>query len=425
MKKGANVAVPTSVLRVEVAGAPDIAALLLTGGRVRSDADLVFYNQPGHPSGAVHYERGHILVADLSRIEDEVDAVAVAASGDGPLGALAARVLDSTTGTEVAAFECIASTENALVVGELYRRGNGWKFRAVGQGYTSGLAGLIVEHGVSVDDEEPASAGSRTAPTEPNPYRHTPTQPNPYGGTHSGQHPAVPNPYAPNQPYPGRQHQPGQSFVPPPGSLPTVALTEELHTLSLTNSGATSGLLRVNLSWSLPTIRGIAGRGAPEQALDLDLCCLWELTDGSKGIVHALGEFGSLHGPPYLKLDTDDRTGEPNGENLLIDLDHARDFRRILVFASVYEGADDFRGVTATATLYPVGGSPIELSVAGCTDNSRKVALAMIENVGGELLLRREGRFIPPPTSPPYFLNMAVDQAYRWGLEWVSAPAKD
>ncbi|MFC3960424.1 TerD family protein [Nocardia jiangsuensis] len=509
MKKGANVAVPTSVLRIEVSAAPDVAALLLSGGRVRSDADFVFFNQPAHPSGAVHYEREHMLVADLSRIEDAVDAVAIAVAGDGPLGAFAARVLDSTTGAEVAAFECRGEGENALVVGELYRRGGGWKFRAVGQGYTSGLEGLVVAHGVSVDEDAAegeagaaaaapgAGAGNGAAgapggvdadrsehsaggapgvrnsagpgqwatpgrqypvvePVAPPPFpaRNSSTPPNPNQGGSAphptlvnprdgrphptavnprsdGPHPTPANPRA-GTPQPTRANPNSRAGSPHPTtpnrrpySTPPVAITEELPTLSLTSVGATSGLLRINLGWSIPAIRGIAGRGAPDRPLDLDLCCLWELNDGSKGIVHALGEFGTLAGPPFLKLDTDDRTGRPDGENLLIDLDHTRDFRRILIFASVYEGADDFRGVTATATLHPVHGAPIELSVAGCTDNSRKVALAMLENVAGDLVLRREGRFIPPPTHPPYFLNKAVDEAYGWGLAWVSAPAKE
>ncbi|MEV0359276.1 TerD family protein [Nocardia sp. NPDC050697] len=514
MKKGANVAVPTSVLRIEVSAAPDVAALLVTGGRVRTDADFVFFNQPAHPSGAVHYEREHMLVADLSRIEDGVDAVVIAVAGDEELGALGARVLESTTGAEVAAFECRGEGENALVVGELYRRGGGWRFRAVGQGYTSGLEGLVVAHGVSVDEEVPESAerageagagpgagsapGARnsadpgrgptpdqqypvgdlgtpqpfsapagSAPTHPNPTLVNPnsrgagSQPTPVDPNSRGTRPqstqvnpnsrgagpqstqvnsnsrgagSQPTQINPNSrgagPQPtwtdpnSRGHAPHPTVVNPRASAP-VAVTEELPTLSLTSVGATSGLLRINLSWSIPAIRGIAGRGAPDRPLDLDLCCLWQLNDGSKGIVHALGEFGSLSGPPFLKLDTDDRTGRPDGENLLIDLDHTRDFRRILVFASVYEGADDFRGVTATATLHPVHGAPIELSVAGCTDNSRKVALAMLENVAGDLVLRREGRFIPPPTRPPFFLNMAVDEAYNWGLAWVSAPAKE
>ncbi|WP_084505547.1 TerD family protein [Nocardia harenae] len=446
MKKGANVAVPTSVLRIEVSAAPDVAALLLAGGRVRSDADFVFFNQPAHPSGAVHYEREHMLVADLSRIEDAVDSIVIAVAGDEPLGALTARVLDSTTGAEVAAFECRADAENALVAGELYRRGGGWRFRAVGQGYTSGLAGLVVAHGVSVDEDTPkvdsgaepsgvrqAAAEQRPAPAQQYPVtgdpasaqpfsvpaRTAPTLPNP-APVRGAPHPTLVNPNS-RAPHPTAvDPRANAPYSPPPDKV-----TEELPTLSLTSVGATSGLLRINLSWSIPAIRGIAGRGAPDRPLDLDLCCLWELNDGSKGIVHALGEFGSLAGPPFLKLDTDDRTGRPDGENLLIDLDHTPDFRRILVFASVYEGADDFRGVTATATLHPVHGAPIELSVGGCTDNSRKVALAMLENVAGDLVLRREGRFIPPPTRPPFFLNMAVDEAYSWGLAWVSAPAKE
>jgi len=204
-----------------------------------------------------------------------------------------------------------------------------------------------------------------------------------------------------------------------------ISLTKDAPAVSLTKTGATRGIMRVNLNWSSPSGKGIFGKRKTGDALDLDLCCLWELQDGSKGTIHAIGNFGSLENSPYILLDKDDRTGaSASGENLDINLDHTTDFRRILVFASLYEGAPDFRGVRATATLYPVGAPPIEMSIDGCTNDSRRMVLALIENINGELVVRREGVFLPRPTDPSIFLNQGVDLAYGWGMEWVAVDGK-
>ena len=63
------------------------------------------------------------------------------------------RVADSVTGAELARFDLTedAATETAMVFGELYRRGDDWKFRAIGQGYASGLAGIARDYGANLD----------------------------------------------------------------------------------------------------------------------------------------------------------------------------------------------------------------------------------------------------------------------------------
>src|SRR5437879_6729939 len=117
MQKGANVPVPTRTVRVELGwrsgqGVPDAdaSALLLMNGKVRSDDDLVFYNQPVHPSGAIRHEgKRHegaevwdALVVDLSAVEAAVETVVIAASADGgtfrQFPGLQIRVLDVATG---------------------------------------------------------------------------------------------------------------------------------------------------------------------------------------------------------------------------------------------------------------------------------------------------------------------------------------
>ncbi len=178
LSKGANIPVTAASVRVVLSwasrpGAPDVdvLALMLTeAGRVRSDADMVFYNAPRHASGTVRLtgkqsvgtSTTDTVEVDLTSLESGVDRVVLAGSADGgtfgAVGDLVLRLTDSATGTELARFPMPdADTETAFVFGELYRRAGGWKFRTVGQGYAAGLAGLATDFGISVD-EAPASA---------------------------------------------------------------------------------------------------------------------------------------------------------------------------------------------------------------------------------------------------------------------------
>ncbi|MFJ3585076.1 TerD family protein [Streptomyces sp. NPDC090127] len=203
LPKGASLPVPTQVLQVAVAwqtvpGAPDVdvSALLLDGGgRVRGDGDLVFYNQVEHPSGAVRHlgksapgapgsAAADWLWLDLARVEPAIDRVVVAASADGgPFGrvpALDVRVTD-LAGGPVAYFAIgNATSETAFVFGEFYRREGGWRFRAVGQGYASGLAGLATDFGIVVEPPPaPIPGPGYVPPPAPAPGHVPPPRPAP------------------------------------------------------------------------------------------------------------------------------------------------------------------------------------------------------------------------------------------------------
>ncbi|WP_328670186.1 VWA domain-containing protein [Streptomyces sp. NBC_00328] len=186
MSKGANLPVAAQEVRVVLGwsggpGAPDAdasALLLRADGRVRDDGDFVFYNQPRHASGAVRHSGKRregdgttdTVEVDLRALEPEIQRVVLGASADGgtfgQLSGLRLRLLDAGTGEELAFFDMEATTETAFIGGELYLRGGQWKFRAVGQGYASGLAGLATDFGISVD-EEPGTAGSADARSAP------------------------------------------------------------------------------------------------------------------------------------------------------------------------------------------------------------------------------------------------------------------
>ncbi|NJP48405.1 VWA domain-containing protein [Actinacidiphila epipremni] len=261
LSKGANTPVAATAVRVVLTWAagppggtdPDASALLLTGdGKVRGDGDFVFYNQPRHASGAVRHtgKQGagtgaggavtDSVEVDLARLEPAVERVVVAASVHtgtfGALSGLGLRLVDAGTGEQLAHFDFTASTETALVGGELYRRDGGWRFRAVGQGYASGLAGLATDYGISVDDEAtataPAPAPAPTTPQAPAPQTAVPPAPRPpapqptptLAAPPAPQWPAPPTPPAtyPAPPAPPAPHPAPQGYpaAPPPPAAP-------------------------------------------------------------------------------------------------------------------------------------------------------------------------------------------------------------
>jgi stress response protein SCP2 len=176
MTPGSNVPLPVPRVTVEVA-APvrlDVSGLLLTAdGKVRSDDDFVFYNQP-QGSGVTHRSGGgsapDSITVDTAAVPAEVEKIVVTASIDGG-GAFAgttptATVRGADDGAVVATFSPSGlGPETALVVVEIYRRGGAWKVRAVGQGYANGLAGIATDFGVSV--EEPAAPAAPVRPQAP------------------------------------------------------------------------------------------------------------------------------------------------------------------------------------------------------------------------------------------------------------------
>ncbi|MFE1117483.1 TerD family protein [Streptomyces rochei] len=435
MSKGSNTPVPTTALRVELGwrtgpGVPDAdaSALLLVGGKVRSDADFVFYNQPAHSSGAVRHEGkresgGRVtdsLLVDLTRVEPSIETVILAASADGgrfgQVPDLYIEVRDAAANTVAARFDNPGATvETAFVLGEFYRRQGAWKFRAVGQGYDSGLEGLATDYGISVDEPQrtppaPAPAPAAPPPAPPSPVS-VPTPP--------------PAPPAPPAASPATAPPPRPATPPAePVRLTKVTLTKAAPSVSLTKQGGTSGAMRVNLNWQVRKqfsgwARKLGRPVALHDDLDLDLCCLYELTDGSKGVVQALGNaFGALDRPPFIHLDGDDRTGAvATGENLTINLDHKQYFRRILVFVTIYQGARSFADLHATVTLQPQYGAPIDFSLDECTVPSTVCALALITSTGDDLVVRREARYLVPErgVSP----QRTVDHAYGWGMNWT------
>jgi tellurite resistance protein TerA len=203
-----------------------------------------------------------------------------------------------------------------------------------------------------------------------------------------------------------------------PVSLSKVTLTKSAPTVSLTKQGSSSGMLRVNLNWNARPAGGGGGlfkRSAP--TLDLDLGCLYEFTDGTKGVVQALGNAfaASPRGvsEPVIRLDGDDRSGtKSDGENLFINLGYATQIKRVLVFALIYQGAANWAAADGVVTLFPANGPQVEVRLDETRDGARICGIALLESRNGELSVRREVNYIDGSQS-------ALDRAYGWGMNWA------
>ncbi|WP_300019418.1 tellurium resistance protein [Pseudonocardia sp.] len=203
-------------------------------------------------------------------------------------------------------------------------------------------------------------------------------------------------------------------------SLSKVTLTKSAPSISLTKQGGAGGQLRVNLQWSTgaaPAKKGLFSKltGGGGGGIDLDLACLWEFTDGSKGVVQALGNAfqAPYQGAPIIRLDGDDRSGSNvGGENMFIDLSRINEIRRILVFTFIYEGVPNWASADGVVTLFPSAGPEIEVRLDESDPGSPTCVIAMLENRGGELTVNREVRYIRGGQAD-------VDRAYGWGMDWA------
>ncbi|MEU0834285.1 TerD family protein [Streptomyces sp. NPDC005969] len=178
MTPGSNIPLSAARVAVDVA-APvrlDVSGLLLTvDGKVRSDDDFIFYNQPTGPG--VTYRSGggtapDAIVVDTAAVPPGIEKIVVTASPDAAGQTFqgiepTATLRNADDGSVLATFTPPRlGTETALVVIEVYLRNGAWKARAVGQGYANGLAGIATDFGVSVE-EEPAAPPAPVAPPVP------------------------------------------------------------------------------------------------------------------------------------------------------------------------------------------------------------------------------------------------------------------
>lgn len=375
------------------------AFLLGDQGKVSKDEDLIFYNNPVTPF--IRYQDvpggGGIkkFEVELTRIPAEMAKIAFSLTlheGErrgqnfGMTSGTYFRILNDT-GSELlrCSLDHYFSVETAIVVGELYRYGAEWKFNAIAAGFSGGLKALCGNYGIEVADE----------PVQPAPQPEIKIPPAP-----------VPEPPQPQNPAP---------VSPPPApiqlNLKKIELKKKGDSINLKKSAGGLGELVINLNWNQKQ----GGLFSKKSGIDLDLACLFELKDGTKGVVQALGNsFGSLQYRPYVQLDGDDRTGSvTTGENLRINGSKIAEIERILIFSFIYQGVTKWSEADGVVTIKQQGGPDIIVHLDEHNNRKGMCAIAMLRNVNNETFsIERLVQYFSG--------HREMDQAYNWGLRWVA-----
>lgn len=381
-------------VELKIAGASaDVSCFGLdSADRLSDDRYMVFYNQLASPGDAVKLniagDRSSFAV-NLAALPESIAKLVFTAAIDS--GAMRSLSQGSVTVGGVAQFALSGSDfqdEKAVILAELYRKDGLWRLGAVGQGFNGGLSALLAHFGGSESASSSASAPSAAPAPAPAP--------------------------AP------------QARV----SLSKVTLEKRGDKISLEKSASRGfGRIHVNLNWNRSAAAAPAEKGGflskltggmrSSKGLDLDLACMFELADGTKGVVQALGNsFGNFNGRPYIQLAADDRTGaNVDGENLTINGQHFDEIKRALIFAFIYEGAPNWAATDGVVTVNVPDQPPIEVRLDQGS-SQRMCAIAMIENVGGKLQVTKLVDYIVPEGGKS--MHEVMDRKYNFGMKWVA-----
>lgn len=384
MTPGGNAPVPVKTLQINVlsgAAADASAFRLYADGKVQGDPDMVFYGQPQNDDKTISWQQNGnntIFTVDLSRLRQDVQKIAFVVTCDGGktvagLRSLAVQVESDREMLLNGTVETVGRPEAALILGELYRRNNEWKFRFVAQGFNGGLQPLAEHFGVDVAAESAPSATPAPAPVV----------------------------------------KPAESKI----SLSKVSLTKEKPSISLTKRD-NFGEIRINLNWHRGDNTGASGGflsnmfGGGNKGIDLDLGAFAELQNGQKLVIQALGNaFGDYRREPYIQLQGDDRTGEiSDGEWLHINGGEWKHIRQILIYAFIYQGVPSWDKTDGVVTVHVPGQPPIETRLTEGDNRRTMCAIARLVNENGSIKVERLNRF---------FKNQSdMDEAFGWGFRW-------
>ena len=350
----------------------DTAAFLQEyGGKVGGDNDFIFYGNTSHDSGGVKHCGDDSLEIDLSKIPKRIEKISFTATiydadvrkqNFSHIGNAIFKIKNSQ-GADVAIFPLENfSVETAIVLGEIYRYKNSWKFNAVGAGFSGGLAALCKNFGIEVTDE-------MTAPP------------------------------------------PQEKIIEPPKPKKIEIRKGQKVNIKKNQNGL--GEIIINLNWSQPAQSGMFGK-IFSRGIDLDLACLYELKNGNIGAVQALGNlFGSLDYPPYISLDGDDRTGSvAGGETIRINGKFINQIERILIFTFIYSGAANWAEAKGVVTVKCPGNPDLIVRMDEYGSKKPTCAIALLENIGGTFSVEKIVNF--------YYDSREMDKDFDWGLNWTS-----
>lgn len=152
---------------------------------------------------------------------------------------------------------------------------------------------------------------------------------------------------------------------------------------------------------------------ARKVGIDLDLGCLYELQDGTRGAIQAFGEkFGAYDEPPFMKLSGDERTGDSkdNDEFILVNGRQWSQIKRILVYIYIYKGAPRWSEINPQIILDVPGEDDLIVTLGAHDDTLDLCAVGGLENVRGGIKLTNYTEYFPG--------HEEMDRAFGFGLEW-------
>ncbi|WP_037881139.1 TerD family protein [Streptomyces sp. NRRL F-5727] len=390
LAKGGNATLTGAHCRTTLTSAGtavDVSAVLLgADGRVRSDDDLVFYNHPSH-DGVTLSER--TITVDLAEVPAGVDRIAIVASVDPEVPA--ARFDPGSTpqalvecGTDRLSFAPppFEHGETVAVLVELYRRAGGWKARAVGQGWDTGLAGLATDFGIEVAQDDAPAAPAAPAAVPPPAFAPPPA---PAGAVAFAPPPAPAGAVAFAPP-----PAPAGPVVLAPPQAPAVPLTKApLGKVTLTKDGHATIDMRKDDPGLVVTATLEWDGGSEERqeaGADLDLYALYvpgprvtppgTRAKKSDDAVYYRA-LGSASGPPYIALDGDARV--PGRETVTIHRPDQQGYVLVCAYSAVENGTGSFRSFGARAVVTDGRGSTVEVPLFHDSELSYWVAIALID----------------------------------------------
>lgn len=380
---GGNVALASEMIEILIkTNVPmqielDLTAYLLAKDtqKVRGDQDMIFYGQPQTPNQSVVLVQSSSndpyltqLKINTALLDSEIQKVTLCATLNEPnnFSRISPIHLELLCGHQTIANALIqtqAKTEKALILAEVYKHNDKWKFRFIDQGFNGGLKPLAENFGVVIEETQ-----SNITPT--------PTKSN--------------------------------------LNLSKIKLDKNNSRINLTKKGTGFGKISVNLNWnkSAPKSQSFFQKLTRSNSIDLDLGAMVQLKDGSIDLVQPLGNrFGDFDQMPYIKLDADDRTGASiNGENLHINGNQWDRIERIVIYTYIYEGAAQWAATDGIVTIRLPDQPEIEVLL---TEGNQLNTCAIVElkNINGEIQANREVRYFKD--------QQFLDQFYRFGFRWT------
>lgn len=147
--------------------------------------------------------------------------------------------------------------------------------------------------------------------------------------------------------------------------------------------------------------------------VDLDIGCLYEMQDGTRGAIQAFGEkFGDFRKPPFISLSGDERTGDADGhdEYLMVNGAHWNDIKRVLVYIYIYEGAPSWSEINPQIVVDVPGEQDLYVTLSAHNNQLCLCAVGELENVRGGIRLTNRTEYFPG--------HAEMDRAFGYGLEW-------